>query len=372
MNKALFKWHSRFALFAFLPLLVICVTGSVLVFKHEIDAWLMPESVRVDAAGAERLGLDALRRQVDAQVPGHEIAGWALFRDRERADLLYVIAHGSDEWQYILLNQYTGDLLKGPVMLDDHLTDWLLALHYTFLLDDAGLAITSVFAVLLCLLGITGLVLHRKFWKRFFTLRWNARLVVYFSDLHKMVGVIASPILLVLGFTGGFWNIQHLIGEYQEHADGHEHHVMAGRLYNDDLSVQALHDRAMARIDGFTPTYITFPYEPDVNFRFFGEVPDGNPLISQYASRVIFHNQTGEFLSSADIREAGVGVRVLDTFRRLHFGDFAGIGSRITWAVIGLMPLLLTITGLTLWSIRRRKIRAVQQKRALKAALESP
>lgn len=369
MNKVLFKWHSRMALLACLPLLVICVTGSLLVFKHEIDAWLMPDTVRVmPPAHGERLTLDHLHDQVDGALPNHEIVGWALFQDAGRADLLYVMPHGTDDWEYILLDQYQGALLAGPVGLTDHLTDWLLDLHYAFLLGDAGLWVTSVFAVLLCGLGMTGLILHRRFWRNFFTLRWRARLVVYFSDLHKLVGVVASPVLLVLGFTGGFWNIQHAVGEYLEHQDGHEHHMMTARLYSDSLSLQGMHERAAQAMPGFVPTYITFPYEPGVNFRFYGDVPDGNPLISQYASMVSFDAHTGEVLQRSDIREAGLGVRTLDTFRRLHFGDFGGMTSRVIWAVLGMMPLVLAITGLTLWTIRRRKMRQVARKRALKMA----
>lgn len=370
MNKWLFKWHSRLALLAFVPLLVICVTGSLLVFKHEIDSLLMPDKVRVDASAElalPRLSLDALKTAVHTQVPDHEIVGWALFQDHARADLLYVIQRGTDAWQYILLDQYTGSVLAGPVDLDQHLSDWLLELHYAFLIDDPGLAITALMAVLLCWLGISGLILHRKFWKNFFTLRWNARLVVYFSDLHKMIGVLASPILLVLGITGGYWNIAHLVEEVQEHANGAEHPVMTGRLYSDALSLQGLHDDAIERLAGFEPTYISMPWEPGRQIRFFGDVDDSNPLISQYSSVVSYDPQSGDWQSNFDIRDAAVGMRVLDTFRRLHFGDFGGLTSKIIWATVGLTPLLLALTGVTLWAIRRRKIRQVQAKRARKA-----
>ena len=98
---------------------------------------------------------------------------------------------------------------------------------------------------------------------------------------------------------------------------------------------------------------------------------DANPLISQYSSVVGFNPQTGEWLSNFDIREAGTGMRVLDTFRRLHFGDFGGLTSRVIWAVVGMLPLVLAITGVSLWAIRRRKIREVARKRAMKALAQA-
>ena len=370
MNKWLFKWHSRLALVAFVPLLVISVTGSILVFKHEIDSVLIPDMVRVDASAAlqaPRLTLDVLEQAVHEQLPNYEIVGWALFQDHARADLLYVMEYGTNIWRYILVNQYSGAVLAGPVDLDDHFTDWLLELHYAFLIDDPGLVVTAIMAILLCWLGISGLVLHRKFWKNFFTLRWNARLVVYFSDLHKMVGVLASPILLVLGITGGYWNIAHLVHEAQEHANGEEHPLMTERLYSDALSLQGLHDTSMQKLDNFVPTYIALPWEPGAAIRFFGDVNDGNPLISQYSSMVSFDPQSGDWQSNFDIRDAGVGMRALATFRRLDFGYFGGLISKIIWAVVGMMPLVLAITGISLWAMRRRKIRKVVKKRADKA-----
>lgn len=372
MNKILFKLHSWMALVAVIPLLVICVTGSILVFKHEIDTLLMEDRVRVDTGGQERLGLDHLRQSLDGQLPDYEVVGWALFQDRGRADLVYVMEHGSSEWRYALLDQYSGRVLAEPVGLTHNLTDWLLDLHYTLLMGDWGMLASSVFSILLCLLGITGLVLYRKFWKKFFTLRWNARLMVYFSDLHKLTGVIASPVLLILGFTGAWWNITHFAHEMEEHADGHEHYVMEQRLYSDEISLQALREDTARRVDGFEATYITLPWEPGVNITFWGDVPTGNPLLSQYASSVTYDARRGDFMASADIREAGFGAKFVDSYRRLHFGNFAGLPSRVLWCLLGLSPLLLAVTGLYLWFRRREKRRTARARRRARRAAGVP
>ncbi|WP_346837435.1 PepSY-associated TM helix domain-containing protein [Microbulbifer sp. SAOS-129_SWC] len=363
MNKVLFKLHGWMALFAFVPLLVMCVSGSILVFKHEIDAALMHDQVRVGVDGRARQSLDSLLGDVNRSFPDYEVVGWTLFQDPGRADQVFLMPHGSSDWFYTLLNPYSGEILAQPQNLTHYFTDWLLELHYTFLLDDTGLAITSVFSILLCLLGISGLILYRKFWKNFFTLRWNARLMVYFSDLHKMTGVLASPVLLIVGFTGVWWNITQLAYEVREHAAGKEHYKMEKRLYSDKLSLQALYQRAGQSVDGFEPTYITMPWEPGVNITFWGDVPSGNPLLSQYASSVTFDAQSGDLVAAADIRDAGLGTKIIDSYRRLHFGDFAGLASRVLWCVVGLSPLLLSVTGLYLWIRRRDKRRAARAKR---------
>ena len=358
MTRVLFKIHRALALFAFVPLLVICLTGSILVFKHEIDTLLMEDRVRVDGTHAEgeRLPMDDLLGIVNDTAPNYEAVGWVRFLDKARADVVYLIEKGTSDWSYLSLNQYTGDILADPRPHDHYFTDWLLELHFNFLLHDAGLVVTSLFALVLMTLGATGLIIYRKFWKQFFTLRWNSRLIVYFSDLHKMTGIIASPVLIILAFTGAWWNIASVLYEMEEHGNGQEHHIMTDRLYNDELSLDRLIAGAESEVQGFEATYLSLPWEPGVNFAFYGHVPTSNLLLSQYSSIVSFDPQTGEHLGSLDIREASVGAKLIDSYRRLHFGDFAGLASRIVWVILGISPVLLAVTGLTMWA-KRRKLR---------------
>jgi uncharacterized iron-regulated membrane protein len=341
-----------------IPLLVICISGSILVFKHELDSLLIGDQVRVNTSeqtSIERLPLDQLRDTVNLAYPDYETVGWVIYLDPDRADQMYLIERGTDEWSYLLLNQYTGEILSQPRLHDHWFTDWLLELHYTLLLGDFGLLSSAIVGVALFVLGLTGIFMYRKFWKTLFLLRWDARLILYFSDLHKTVGIISAPILLILAFTGTWWNITSYLYELEEHTDGHEHPVMQDRLYNDTLSIDGLVSEAQNQIVGFQATYLSFPYEAGLPFTFWGDVPTGNILTSEYSSTVSFDSQTGEHLDNFDIREAGIGSKIIDSYRRLHFGDFAGLTSRILWALLGMSPLILGITGITIWWQRKLK-----------------
>lgn len=47
MKKKLHQWHSYCALIAMLPLFLISITGSILVFKVELDTLLMPDKMTI-------------------------------------------------------------------------------------------------------------------------------------------------------------------------------------------------------------------------------------------------------------------------------------------------------------------------------------
>lgn len=363
MRKTLHKWHGWAGIICMLPFLLICLTGSILVFKKEIDALLLPSVATLPATEQPRLPLTELTAKVNAQLPGYEFGSWEIFpAGHDEADRIFVIKRGTDEWHKAHLNPYTGELLSQPKTTGHYLTDWLVEFHYTLMLNDLkhlpehlGLIIGLILSLFLLFMGVSGLIMYRRFWARLFTLRWNQRLLAVFSDVHKMAGTFASPVLLVLAITGGYYNILIFYEEWTEHADGAEHHVMTERLYHTNLNIDALVADSQLRIDGFKPTYLLFPYEPELPFTVFGRAPTANPLLSNYGSVSNYDPQTGEYLSTYNLNEQGVGAKTLDSFRRLHFGTFGGLTVKIIWSIVGVTPLLLAITGTYVWWQRRKK-----------------
>jgi len=372
MRKQLFKWHSSLAMFALIPIFIVCVTGSILVFKVELDTWLRPhhmlvaepkpQSQSVNTRGSDnatsiktdaRVPLDTLMDNVSGANPDYLLAGWELFYGQERTDTAYVIKRDTDTWYKIYIDQYSGELLSKPQDMHHYLTDWLLELHYAFLLGFSGTIMGVFIALIMFFLGVSGIILYRKFWAKLFTLRWHAARRILFSDIHKMIGILASPIFLLIVFTGGYWNISILYHELSEHGLDEEHHVMSQIMHNDAISFTQLRVDSQQQIKSFTPTYLAIPNEDDMDIIFFGEVHTNNPLLSQYGSMVVYDHATGELKTKYDIRTGGLLQKFDDSTRKLHFGYFAGIWSKIVWCLIGLAPVILMLTGTLMFIIRR-------------------
>ncbi|WP_144212371.1 PepSY-associated TM helix domain-containing protein [Shewanella donghaensis] len=367
MRKTLFKWHSYGALVAMLPLLIISITGSILVFKVEIDSLLRPAHMLVNASDTSpRVNLDTLMATTLKANPSFELGGWELFDDKQRSDAAYLIKRGTEDWSKVYINQYSGDLLSEPQSMDHYITDWLLELHYSFLLHTNGAIVGFVAALMMLFLGISGIILYRRFWAKLFTLRFKAVRRILFSDIHKFIGILSSPILIVMAITGGYWNIAGILHEVNEHADG-EHIYITAPLHSPDISFEALRLQSSTEIESYRAGYLAMPHEPDRQISFYGEVDSNNPLNSEYASMVKFDRATGSLISKQDIREAGFLMVFLDSFRKLHFGYFGGLISRIIWCIVGLMPVLLGFTGLYLYWTRRSLKQASKRSRQLTA-----
>lgn len=367
-RKTLHRWHGWLGIILVIPFLLICLSGSILVFKKELDSWLLPEVAALPSSSLPRLPMAELQQRVNQQLPDYEIGSWEFFAaGHDEADRVFVIKEGTDSWHKVHLNPYTGELRSQPTEHGHYFTDWLLELHYTLLLNDLkafefsfatehfGLLLTLVLGLFLVFMGISGLVIYRRWWARFFTLRWNQRLLVVFSDIHKMAGTFAAPLLLVLGITGVYYNGLIFYEEWTEHGGGQEHYKVTERLYSDSVDLDAMLADSRQRIDGFRPTYLLFPFEPELPFTVFGQAPTGNPLLSDYGSVSNYDAQSGMFLSSYNLNEQGLGAKTLDSFRHLHFGMWGGLPVKILYAVVGVLPLLLAFTGIYLWYQRRNQ-----------------
>jgi uncharacterized iron-regulated membrane protein len=367
MNKALFKIHRLLAFLLCVPLLLISLSGSLLVFKHEIDGLLMPERVRVNAHDTSRQPFGVLLNAFSHAYPNYEVTGWQLFADPERADLVFVMAHGGSEWSSLFMDQYRAEALTVPTPAKYYVSDLVREFHYTFLAGDAGLLLGAAVAVMLCLQAIIGLILHRKFWKVLFTFRYRARAIVYFGDGHKLLGAIAAPVLLVLGVTGAFWNINQLSSRLTKPPEpAAAPYIVGERLYNPTLSIDALLKDSQLRLAGFIPSFISLPSKPGYTISIFGARSGQNIFYSDFANAVRYHAQSGELVAVRDIRESDTANQIKNSFRRLHFGDFAGLWSRVVWAILGFSPVLLIASGLAMWRLRRPQRLLRAKKNALK------
>lgn len=375
MRKTLYKLHSYFALIALIPLFIVSVTGSILVFKTEIDQWLMPNKAALpykkssSTPNLTRADHNSLQNHIEDNHPTFIIGAWEIFDDGQEADRVYLIKKGTDDWHKIFFDPYAKKILSDPVSLTSYITDWLLDLHYTFLLNGIGsehsqwgTILGLVAAIILTFLGVSGLVIHRKFWLQLFHVRKGRSARVFYGDFHKLVGAWSSPIILILGITGIYFNFIVFYHEVFEHPSD-DHYLPEAPLYAPQIDFQYLIDDSISQLENFTPTYLLYPFEPEAHFTVFGFQPGTNPFASNYASTVTYDRTSGERLSAIDGRNANATTQVFDSFRELHFGSFGGTGSKLIWAIFGLSPLLLGLTGFYVWLSRKNNKRKKSKKR---------
>lgn len=351
LKKRLWQVHSWLGLIAGLGLLIIGLTGSLLVFHEEIDVARVPQLMRAEPTAAGRLPFDTLLAAVEKAKPGETAVGWRLFSEPHQADLLFVKRAGEkDLYRLAFLDPYTGEVRGDSPLISQTLTGWLLDLHYSFLADHTGMFIAGIFALLLCVLGVTGVWLYRDFWRAFFTLRWGRSLRIFCSDLHKMIGISSVAFNLILGFTGAYWNLTHVIGEWIMGEPPEPTVEVAAARPSLDASLAV----AQKELPGFQVNYLTLPASGD--FTLYGRV-DTNPFRGNFGSTVSFNLPAGTLKEVKDIRKAGAWEQFADSFAPLHYGTFGGVITKSLWCLFGLAPGVLAVSGFLIWRSRHKAAR---------------
>ena len=360
MRRFLFHLHSWMGLIAGLGLVAIGLTGSALVFREEIENLAMPQRVLASDSSKMRLDLDGLLAHLERQLKGYEPVGWRRSPSSGRNDELLVALHVGGESKMLWIDPGTGEIHGTPTDSSQTLTGWLLELHYTLLGGQIGTFLAGILAALLCLLGISGLWIYRNFWTSVMRLRWKLSSRIFFSDLHKMIGISSVGFNLILGFTGAYWNLTSVVGHLLNGPDP-EPPKIGGRVMGETVSLDVLLKQAQISLPGFEWTYISLPAEADEPVAFYGRLKDQHVLRGEFGSSVTFNSQTGTLEGVVDIRTTPFWNQVTDAFMPLHFGTFGALPVKILWCVGGLAPGILAITGYLLWWKRKHPFRGVHR-----------
>ncbi len=94
--------------------IIIGVSGSVLVFKDEIESAVEPELFIVEPT-QRRASLDAVAAQIREDFPNHTILGFHGLREKRRSHLVRLGQQNQDRklvsQSYVHYNPYTGEIL---------------------------------------------------------------------------------------------------------------------------------------------------------------------------------------------------------------------------------------------------------------------
>lgn len=358
ITRLLFTVHSWLGLITGFFLLLLGLSGSVLVFKDEIEDWAYGDLTHVRPQG-KPLPLDSLYRIVVAQYP--QLDGVAWTNPAAPADHSYQFRLYLNDTRLISydlgalnINQYTGQTLRHGRSDDLEVgwIEWIFQFHFSFHLGMPGAALTAIFGLTMLLSILTGVVVYRRFIGKVLTFRVginrkNWRTVS--SDLHRIVGVWSLVLNALIFFTGFWMNLFAFEAE-----TWHKETVPTPANTLPKASFDQLYAAARQQMPDLVPSYVYLPTQPERKFSVRGTLQGQNPLFAG-GNLVAFDAQTGAFLRKSTFDDFSFWEKI-DAFAfPLHVGNFGGIAVKILYVIVGLTPGLLSVTGFMLWWRRNRK-----------------
>ncbi|MBN8957919.1 MAG: PepSY domain-containing protein [Rhizobiales bacterium] len=361
--KSLRRWawiHKWTSLICTLFLLMLCITGLPLIFHHEIDDLL---GVEVEAptlpVGTPMANIDKVVAVGMEKAPGKVPHFLVWDRDEPNVILLSVndsITADPSTNHLVRVDARTAQFLDAPDFRT-RFTYIMLKLHTDMFAELPGKLFLGLMGILFVLATISGIVLYAPSMRKlsFGTVRSERRRMVRWLDLHNLIGVVTAAWVIVVGFTGVLNTWADLIIKIWQF-DQLSHMTAA---YKDKpvpthfASVQAAVDTARRVMPDMTPSFVAYPGSLFTSKQHYAVFMRGNtPVTSRLLRPALIDAATGELTDSRDMPWY---VSTLLLSQPLHFGDYGGMPLKIIWALLDLLTIVILITGLYLWYVRRRR-----------------
>ncbi len=355
------KFHLWLSLIFCIPLIIISISGSVLVYAEQINEVLLKDKVfRTQESIAKfpvRMKFSALQSEIKSKFKEYAIMGWSIAQDPLKTDKIRLSSQKLQKRIIIYLDAFSGEIKGAPMPRDEGFIGAINKLHAELFLGRGGRIFTGIVGLSALLIGISGFFIYKKFWQNLFSLRLD-RAIYFMRGTHRLIGVASTPVMFAIAISGAWWELRAVTykplanpcGAVLQNFKTERNSTVAasnGAVSMKTAQNLATLDEALARIavkfKEFRSTYIAFPLCPGGAFTVYGFEAGQNPLQSPYASRITI-SDAGEILKADFINDADFSDKLQDGFRRAHAGSYGAI-TKLIWFLAGLAPLFLSICG---------------------------
>ncbi len=362
--------HLYLGLFVGALLVIFGLTGSLLVFFQEIDEWLNPALLTVDAPAdgqnSYRPISEILAAAEQAAAPGSRITQVYGSTKPERVMAVYM-EQPSKAWQRIFVDPYrarvTGVRRYGPdEWIPHYLMDAIFALHYQLFVGMTGVTLAAIAAWLLILSLVTGVIVWWPVngqWRYAFVIRRPFALFRLLFDLHKTVSLYLCLAIGAVLLSGAYMNwaepviwVTQILSPATRGPAQSAPPTLVDESHS--ISPQRAVELAAARYPEGRLSSIAMPDDATGVYQVGRQGVPG--LSAFWSERIVSLDQySGAILDvrAPDTRRSA-GETFLDWQWPLHSGQAFGMPGRLLVCASGLACPVIYATGFLMWWRKRR------------------
>jgi uncharacterized iron-regulated membrane protein len=368
MQATWLKVHLYLALCAGFFFALMGLSGSLCIYREELDELLNPQLVIEEPQGKYQ-SLDRIMSSVRAAHP-HLYGSWTLEMPLSPKGMITAWYEKPTETFFELyaplmvsVNPYTGDVVASRFWGKTAMT-WLLDLHTQLRLDRFGWNAVGILGLLLLVSSGTGLYL---WWPgireigQALSVRHNIGMMQLAFDLHRLLGLLSSVALILLAFTGFLLSYPSVL-ETLAGSSGMEHGQTGRNITstaipnNHPTGLAAASFVAQAPFPKAELRRVTVPVGDTgiyrINLRQSSEINQRHPYTTVWVDR--WSGQIKEVRNPAKFSKGEIFATWIWP---LHTGEALGATGRFAWFLAGICLFVLYVSGLLRWLCRSGKVR---------------
>ncbi len=368
IRQFIFPLHRYLGLGVGIIFAIVGLTGSLLVFQHELEYAAITFRYNAIVPQPHRLSPEAVLKHVETHYGNQEniaIAAIDLAPTPTTPDKVKIKPPNQPSLE-LLVNPYTGEII-GEANANSFFR-WIHRLHDRLLIGrigsfDLGKIIVGVSAFLFFVINLTGVILWDG-WLRLhqgFQIKWQAKPLRLNYDIHKVVGMIAALFLTLTALTGFLWSFKldkflvHLIAPSQQVLKKLEAIQIRGQA---PLSLTEVLQIADTALPNAITAKIKLPEKPNEVFKVHKKFPQEQGTMGH--SQVAIDQYCGTVLMIHNGLHPSFEDRILQIFEAIHYGTFAGLSTQLLYALVGITPSILLVTSLIMYHYRRPKLKSIK------------
>lgn len=361
MRKLIRKIHLWLGLVSGLVLSVVGITGSIYVFEPEISKLITKEyhTQKETILFSNEIEIASeIEKQTGKKI---ESLQWP-----QRGRETYVFKLFDDKgWHYF--DQSTGKIVYGDELFGNSFFSFILDFHTSLTLGEIGRYITGTSSLIFALFILsTGVYL---WWPRVkgrikssFKIKWNASKKRFNYDLHNVTGFYFFIPLFLLGITGAYFTFptqfQKVVDVLSFSKSKSESIWDKSYTYDYSMKMLTIQEALSFMNEHYSDHYkrnlwmtsdkkgaLTFSYQKH------------NTVHTGTDSRIFLriNPYTGTVLDEQNYLKLSRGETITNWAMPIHYGEFGGLITRILWFFAGLIPALLTWTGVKIWLGKKKR-----------------
>ena len=382
--RTVWRWHFYAGLFCIPFVIWLSTTGSIYLFKPQIDAWIDRPYDQLQINGPRATASSQVEAAIKA-VPGSSLHYYGLPKTEHSATRV-IVGRGTEE-DRVYVQPQTLAILH-VINEDQRFTNLIFRLHGELLMGDIGSMIVELAASWAIVMVVTGLYLC---WPRqaekvagvFYPRFWRGKRI-FLRDLHAVTGVWVSVFALFLLLTGLQWatvwgglfkEVRTVVtrrtfrpdwntGRSNELADraalnqnsmpGMDMPAESVAGMASDFSSERAYDPLNRVVSVVTPLDLAYPAlispPKEMGGPWLAKSDNQNRLLRTHLT---VDGQSGRILSRQDFQQQSWLDRMLALSVSIHEGQLFGLANQLIGLVTCLGLIVLCVSALLLWWSRR-------------------
>lgn len=356
MRKIIKKLHLYFALILCIPLVLQGLSGALLVFEREILEKKIHISSEEKIHSASEI-ISAAKKK----IPEGYSANFIKIDEAATVRFSQKIAEKNSVLE-VKIDPTSLEIfeIKNP---QENFFNTIKKFHTNLLIQGAaGRNIIGCYGLVMLFMAISGLIIwwpRKGNWSRALTFKFSSTGRKFHRDLHGAIGFWTSIILLISSFSGTYLAFPQATGNLVAKIFSGKNFTPANEIKvtpNDEKPLAI--DQAITLATSSAPQDAKFfaaniPTKSDQPFRINftpKNYEDGEPLI------IIFVDQwQKKIIEKRNPASYSITEKIISWQHALHVGQGLGVAWKITIFLTGFLPLLFSITGISIWWLKKKE-----------------